>query len=212
MALNSFTTIKDASLRWLNRVGFTELEDDIEDLMQIAQRSIWRTANLNAMVNIATIQVGARIVAQPADILRVRSMTLQKGSQSHDLKGKDLRTVYLARDVDTPRYYASQDTNFVFGPDPDQTYTVDIIFYKALTNISSTNTTNWVSDNYPELIMWSTLYEALLFLKDDNRAAVWKAKYDTLLAEIEKSERELNHEGGSLYVTDPNRIQGGASL
>ena len=39
-----------------------------------------------------------------------------------------------------------------------------------------------------------------------------KAKYDTLLAEIEKSERELQHEGGSLSVRDPNRIAGGVSL
>ena len=212
MALNTYSTIKDATLRWLNREGFTALEDDIEDLMAIAQRSIWRTANLNAMLTATTLAVDARIEAAPSGMLRIKSITLQEGSQSKDLRGTDFRTVMLARDVDTPRYYTSVGTNLYFGPTPDQEYTLDIIGYAALTNVSTANDTNWVSDNYPELIMWSTMYEALLFLKDDNRAAVWKAKYDTLLDEILESERELQHEGGSLSVKDPNRIQGGVSL
>ncbi len=212
MALNTYETIKDASLRWLNREGFTALEDDIEDLMGIAQRSIWRTANLNAMLVATTIDVDARVEAAPTGLIRVKSITLQKGAQSQDLMGTDLRTLMLSRDVDTPRYYSSVGDTLHFGPTPDQEYTLDIIYYAALLNIDTGNATNWVSDNYPELIMWGTMYEALLFLKDDNRAAVFKAKYDTLLAEIEKSERELQHEGGSLAVRDPNRIKGGVSL
>jgi len=212
MALNTFTTIKDATLRWLNREGFTELEADIEDLMAIGQRTIWRTANLNAMLEVTTLLVDERIEAAPTDLLRVKSITLQNGSQNDDLKSAPLRQVYLARNVSTPRFFSVVDENIHFGPVPDQEYTLDVFYYKELTNISTINATNWVSDNYPELIMWATMYEALLFMKDDQRAAVYFARMTKLIDEIEKSERELHFEGGSLSVLDPVRVQSSAAI
>jgi len=89
---------------------------------------------------------------------------------------------------------------------------VDIIYYAALANVSASNDSNWVSDNYPELIIWATMYEALLWLKDDNRAAVYFSRMNSLIDEIMESERELHYEGGSLSVLDPVRVQSGSYL
>ena len=212
MALNTFTTIKDAALRWLNREGFTELEDDIEDLMAIAQRTIWRIANLNAMLRTTTFTVSGATAALPSGVLRIKSVTVQNGTQNCDLTGAPLRTVFLARSTDTPRYYSVVDTTMHFGPTADQEYTLDMIYWEALQNISTTNDSNWVVSNYPELILWMTMYESLMWLKDDNRAGIYLQRAEKLIAEIAESESELMQEGGSLAVTDPARIQSGSAL
>lgn len=206
MALNTYTTIKDAALRWLNREGFTELETDIEDIMQIAQRNIWRTANLNAMLEVTTLTVDSASVTAPTDMLRIKSMTLRKGSQSVDMTGVPVRQLYLAVDSTTPRYFSVAGLNILFGPTPDQEYTADILYYKALTNLSTSNDTNWVSTNYPELIIWATMAEALLWLKDDARAGLYEKRYREVLEQILTSENELAYEGGSLAVKDPVAI------
>jgi len=82
MSLTTYAEIKDATLRWLNREGFTELDTDIEDMMAIGQRTIWRRANLNAMLTVSTLAVDAASETAPADLLRLKSLTLQKGSQN----------------------------------------------------------------------------------------------------------------------------------
>jgi hypothetical protein len=212
VALNTYTTIKDFTLRSLNREGFTALEADIEDLMQIAQRNIWRTANLNAMLTVTTLAVDAAFEAAPTDLLRVKSITMQTGGQSANLRSAPLRQLYLAADVGPPQYFSVVGDNIYFGPTPDQEYTVDITYYKALTNISTNNDSNWVSTNYPELIVWATMYETLMWLKDDNRAGVYYQRMTKMIEEILTSERELHQEGGSLQVTDPRRIQAGSYL
>jgi hypothetical protein len=212
MSLTTYAEIKDATLRWLNREGFTELDTDIEDMMAIGQRTIWRRANLNAMLTVSTLTVDAASETAPADLLRLKSLTLQKGSQSYDLRSVPLRQLYLAHDTGQPRFFSVVGTSIYFGPTPDQEYTVDIIYYAALTNVSTSNDSNWVSDNYPELIIWATMYEALLWLKDDNRAAVYFSRMNSLIDEIMESERELHYEGGSLSVLDPVRVQSGSYL
>jgi hypothetical protein len=212
MALNSYTTIKDAALRWMNREGFTELETDIEDIMAIAQRNIWRTANLNAMLTAGTVTTSARTAALPSGALRIKSVTLQASTQNCELRGAPFRTVMLAKSSDAPRFYTVVGSTMYFGPVPDQEYTLDVIYYVALENISTTNDSNWVVSNYPELILWATLYEALMWLKDDNRAGIYKQRMDSLIAEILKSESELMYEGGSLSVLDPQRVSSGSSL
>jgi hypothetical protein len=212
MSLTTYAEIKDATLRWLNREGFTELDTDIEDMMAIGQRTIWRRANLNAMLTVSTLAVDAAFETAPADLLRLKSLTLQKGSQSYDLRSVPLRQLYLAQDTGRPRFFSVVGTSIYFGPTPDQEYTVDIIYYAALANVSASNDSNWVSDNYPELIIWATMYEALLWLKDDNRAAVYFSRMNSLIDEIMESERELHYEGGSLSVLDPVRVQSGSYL
>jgi hypothetical protein len=212
MALNSYTTVKDFTLRLLNREGFTELETDIEDLMGIGQRTIWRNADLNAMLVAEEMTVSAATAALPSGALRIKSITLQNGSQSCDVKGAPFRTVMLARNEGAPRFYTVVGSTMYFGPTADQAYTIDVISYKALQSISTTNDSNWVVSNYPELIVWASMYEALMWLKDDNRAGIYFQRMEKLIAEIAKSESELMYEGGSLAVLDPQRVQSGSEL
>jgi len=212
MALSTYENIKDFTLRELNRVGFTELESDIEDLMGIGQRTIWRTADLNAMLTVSTLTVDAAFETAPSDLLRMKMISVQSSSQSFDIRSAPLRQLFLAHDTGRPRFFSVVGSNIYFGPTPDQEYTMDIIYYAALTNISTSNATNWVSDNYPELIVWASMFEALMWLKDDNRAASYFGRMEKLIDEIEESERELHYEGGSLSVLDPARVQASASI
>ena len=73
---------------------------------------------------------------------------------------------------------------------PDSATTLQINYYKKLTALSDTNTTNDILTNYPELYLYASLAESSPFLMQDERLQVWAGLFkDALLSANEASSR-----------------------
>ena len=197
--MSTYTEIQTDVISWLNRSGFTALTDEVETLIALAQRRVWRTSDLNAMLTEVSFLMSAPTI--PADYLRTKSMTFLKGSAVMEVNGAPLKKVLQAGTLDTPRLYAPVGTEFKFGPTTDADYTIDLIYYAALPVVSTTVATNWLSDNAPEIILFGAVMEACLWLKDDQRAAIWEGRFGQTLGDLMGSEGKMGYEGGSLQVT-----------
>lgn len=63
---------------------------------------------------------------------------------------------------------------FVFGPYPDSNYIVAGTYYQTATLLSyGGNTTNWMSQHAPMVLLHYCLWQAALFLKDSAKAQEW---------------------------------------
>ena len=51
-----------------------------------------------------------------------------------------------------------------------------MLYYERIAPLSSTNQTNWLTQYAPNAMLYGTLLQAMLFLKNDNRA-VFQQKY-----------------------------------
>lgn len=198
--MDTYATMTTALQKWLNREGFTALTDQTDDLLAIAQRRIERECDLKAMMEVASLTVNAQTEDAPADLLRVRSMTYSEGTGTQEIAGAPLNQVLLYGSTAAPERYALVGTSFYFGPAPDQEYTVTLIYYKSMGVLTSGNTTNWLSTNAPEFLLWAAMLEACLFLKDDQRAQVWEGRYSQIKAEVMKAEERMDKESGTLRV------------
>ena len=57
-----------------------------------------------------------------------------------------------------PRYWANWDaTTLIIAPTPDQAYTVEMWYNETPERISSTNTTTFISNNAPEVLLYGTI-------------------------------------------------------
>jgi len=76
-----------------------------------------------------------------------------------------------------PAYYA--DTNWdhwYIAPTPDQSYNFEVLYYERIDPLSSTNQTNWLTQNAPTAMLYGTLLQAMPFLKNDQRQ-IFQQKY-----------------------------------
>lgn len=76
-----------------------------------------------------------------------------------------------------PLYYA--DTNWdhwYLAPTPDQDYEFEVLYYERIAPLSSTNQTNWLTQNAPNAMLFGTLLQAMPFLKNDQRQ-IFQQKY-----------------------------------
>jgi hypothetical protein len=65
-----------------------------------------------------------------------------------------------------PKYYSNWDeTRIVVAPTPDQTYTIQLNYILKPTGLSSTNTTTYLSTEFPNGLLYACLVEAYGFLK-----------------------------------------------
>jgi hypothetical protein len=210
MAMNTYTLLKAEVIDWLNRNGFTTLEDKVEDFIAMGQRRIHRTCDLNAMETVLpSFTQSTASVAVPAGYLRTKVMTLKAGTSNCEVGGAPYKKVKQAGTSGQPLYYAVLGDSLYFGPEPDQAYTIDLAYYKALDILSPTVSTNWISENVPELLLFAALLEAALWLKDDNRAQIWTSSYEQIKKELLDSEERQDKEAGSLQVREnQTRYQG----
>lgn len=196
----NYTSISSAVVRWLNREGMTNLTDEVELLIEFGQRRIQRTCDFHAMEEVCTLYIDAQDVEFPSDLDRVKNIHILQGTDSYEVVGAPTNTVLDYTTTDMPHTYAIVGDKLYFGPPPSQSYEARLVYFKKLPILSSTETTNWFSENAPELLIFATLVEACLFLKDDARAQVWEMRYQQVKSDIEKSEERADREGGSLRV------------
>ena len=144
----------------------------------------------------STMTASNPVIAKPALWRKTVSMTVV------DANG-DKQPVYLrkleylnsyAPDVTatgTPLYYADYDFEHWFvAPTPSTNFAFEALCYTRLTPLSSSNQTNWLTQNAPNALLFGTLKQTAPFLKDDARLAVWSQMFDAAMAAL-KTEDQL---------------------
>lgn len=82
-----------------------------------------------------------------------------------------------ANQTDVPLYYADTDwEHWYLAPTPDQNYAFEVLYYERIAPLSSTNQTNWLTQNAPNAMLFGTLLQAMQFLKNDQRT-IFQQKY-----------------------------------
>lgn len=106
-----------------------------------------------------------------------------------------IRTVYPVIQPGTtpsvPRFYGDADYNhWLVGPAPDQAYPFKIPYYGTLTFLDETVSTNWLTINAPDLLLYACLMESIPFVKADERIPVWQGMYAQAKAAFQLQELE----------------------
>ena len=86
----------------------------------------------------------------------------------------------------TPKYYSQWDDNTVYVvPTPDAAYTVEMSMSKLPDRLDASNTSTWLSNNAPTLMLYGCLIEAFKYLKGTaEMLQVYQQSYSTALQEV----------------------------
>lgn len=89
-----------------------------------------------------------------------------------------------------PVWIAREADNFVFGPPPDDTYDIHLLYWSKPDTLRAADTTNdhWLIVNAPDLPLYGALLEAQPFIVGDDRIPVWASLYAIAL----QAYRDLN--------------------
>jgi hypothetical protein len=102
-----------------------------------------------------------------------------------------------------PKWIARDDDNFVFGPVPSGSFTLNGTYYAKpppMRDDGGGALAHYFIVNAPDLVLYGALMEAEPFLKNDARVALWSAKYAEALQDYRDSMKAQNFSGGAMQT------------
>lgn len=205
MSISAYSELKTAVANWINR---SDLTSYVPDFIALGEARIYRELRIRAMEASLSTAISSGVLALPNDYVELKHARID-GSPSQILTRKTAAWIYEnypERSADgMPSFFAQDAGSFIFGPYPDSNYTVKGTYYKRLTALSDSNTTNWFTTNAPGILLFAALCETEPFLKNDARILVWQGKYDQEKSGIELEERNEQFSGSPLTVTASSR-------
>jgi hypothetical protein len=140
----------------------------------------------NLMVNTSTMVIGQATIDKPARWRKTVSMNITVSGQRQPVL---LRKYEYLREywpdpalTDVPKFYADYDyTHWIVSPTPDTAYDFEVLYYVRPQPLDSSNQSNWFTQYAPQALLYGSLLQAMPFLKNDGRTAMWQQQYDSIL-------------------------------
>jgi len=144
----------------------------INTFITMAENQILREIDLDVFKVEATANMtsGNKFLSAPSDILTHRYMMITSGNNQIFLDFRDTSFMkeYAPNGsaTGTPKYYSVWDQNtFYVAPTPNANFVVELGYIYRPAQLSSTNTTTWISNNAPEALLYACLIQAYSYTK-----------------------------------------------
>ena len=157
--------------------------DQIPTFITLAEFEIAQQIKTLGQIQVvqANLSVANPILQKPARWRKTVSMTVTDGATKSPVflrKFEYLQSYNNEGNTGLPLYYGDYDyDNWLVAPAPDQAYQIEVLYYERLQPLSSENQTNWITNNAPNAMLFGTLLQAVIYLKDDARQ-IFQQKYD----------------------------------
>ena len=197
MAITTYTELKAAVADFLNR---DDISATVPTFISLAEARMSRDIRHWRMEKRSTADLDTQYSAIPADFVEVirfyvtsndtRPLELISQAELLDRKYKRNNT------SGAPAYYALTAGELEIYPVPDGTYSVELYYISSIPALSDSNTSNWLLNYYADAYLYGSLVHSAPYLKDDARATVWAALYQSAIDAI-NAESERSKFGGS---------------
>ncbi len=205
MALGTFTELKDALADWLDR---SDLTDRIPDFITLAEARLNRDVRIRPMEVRSSMETtaGQRYFNLPGGYLQMRNMQINSNpiTPLEYITPEMLDRLYGSDTTGKPKAYTLIGDEIQLAPIPDSDYTVEMAFYEKFTPLgdgtSGTVTSNWLTTNAPDVLLYGALLEAEPFIKNDERIALWLNAFNSAIRKVQDADAKDRHSGSAMRV------------
>ena len=202
MTISTYANLQTAVKGWLQRASISfDSTDYVPDLIRMGELYIFRHARTRDMESSISSTMSSGTIAIPADYVAMKHCYLTTTPVTPlQRKAADwIYTAYPTRSADDiPKFFATDNGYFIFGPYPDSDYTLNGTYYKRLTSISSSANALFTAN--PDLYLFAALAECKAWQKDMDYIKLWENKRDQILMDVNWEDTRERFSGGPLTM------------
>ena len=201
MAISTYAELKTAISNWTDR---TDLNDTrLSEFIALAEARIARRLRVRGVETrdtSITLVAGTAYYTLPSDFVEARNIQVNSDPVRvlRYLTPQQMDKMYPYVTNGTPAHYTIIGTEIQIKPTPNSGDTLEIAYFKKLSALSNSNTTNWLTTNAPDLLLYASLIEAELYLVNEEKASSWAKVFDVAMQEWNSQEDKGRHSGSSL--------------
>lgn len=201
MAIGNYSELQVAVANWLDR---DDLTDRIQEFIALGEARINRVLRVRLMENkyTASTVAGQRNYALPTGYIQMRNFQLNTDPLtplSYVTPGIYHR-LWGGSSDGTPNFYTIITNEIQLGPVPASVLTMEMLFYKRITALSGSNTTEQMLTDNPDIYLYSALLEAEPFIMNDERVSLWAQGFQQAISDLQEQDNKDRHSGSALRV------------
>jgi len=201
MAISTYDELKDAVANWLDR---DDLTDRIPEFIVLAEARMNRVLRLRMMESKYTASTAAsqRNYALPTGYIQMRNFQLDTTpiTAMQYVSPEIYDRLWGGSNSGTPQFYTIIANELQLGPIPASVMTIQMLFYKRITALSSSNTTEQMLTENPDMYLYGALLEAEPFIMNDERVALWSQGFNQGVVDLQEQDNKDRHSGSALRV------------
>ena len=179
-------------------MAFTENDGDefvaaLPTIIQASQLEIERDLDNYGFVfhDYTSVTVGDPFLTKPSNTFVIKDLSVVVSGNYIPLRMRtlDFLRVYWPdrTSVGIPKYYANWDNEtIIVAPAFISATTAEMTFTAPVSVLSSSVSSNYITDYAPNALLYKSIENSYLFMKEPNKAALFKSKY------LEERDRMLN--------------------
>lgn len=207
MALTNYGELKTAVANWLER---DDLTNRIPEFIALAENRIGQTIRVRTMESSATIAATTAVQSYslPTRYVQFRRVYIT-GTPEKRLEYRtpiNFWSMYAPLADAKPDVFTIEGENILFGPTPDSSYTVDVLYYQRLAAFSADVDTNSLLSEAAGLYLYGALVEAAPYLENDPRLLIWAQMWEDLKARVEAADRRDRFSGDARIWQDVEQM------
>lgn len=197
MSITTYGELKTAITNWLDRDDLSGRVDEFIDLAEARhardirmRQQLVRTSGTTGTTDRLMALTDFSDISSVSDFLAAKRITLE-GNPEKRLRhvGPDQIFQYFVDSAGEPDFVTIHD-QVEFNRKPDKDYTVNLLFWKRLTALSDSNTSNALLSDHPDAYLFGALTQAAPFLHDERMLQMYEARYQAAVDRIGLEEQE----------------------
>jgi hypothetical protein len=206
MAIGTYAELQTAVANWLDR---DDLTDRIPEFIALAEAKMNRNLRISLMENVSTaitMANGTRDYSLPTGFTGMKEfhLTTDPIVALSYITPEMMNRMWAGSTVGKPQaftLFSDGGTRKIrVGPSPDDAYTTSMLFYKKIDALSTTNTTEAMLTENPDVYLYGALLEAEPFLMNDARVQLWANLLEKVAQDLQDRDIFDRHSGSELRV------------
>lgn len=197
---STYSGLVTSVANWLNRTDLSTTE--IPEAIALAERRFQRLVFCPEREVNTTLTATAATVALPSDFWGMKSVYADLATKIvlQQVTREQLDALFPSTTTGNVSYFAIEGENMLLGPTPSDSTDLIMTYYQTIPALNSSDTTNWLLTDHPDLYMWGALAELHVLLRDTEGMQIFEAKMRNVLDDVNRSGRD-RHFAGPLYAT-----------
>lgn len=206
MAISTYTELKDAAANWLAR---DDLTLRIPEFVTLGEAKMNRELFARQMEtrSTATVDIGSsepEFISLPNDFqsmkrIRLSSVTGKPRLQYLSSAQADEYRYSTANISQQPSYFTIIGDELELISTPAEAYTIEMVYRCNIPPLAA-NSTNWLLTLAPDAYLYATLLEAMPYIRNDERIAVWLAGFSSAIESLNRLSLASSFNAGPMQI------------
>lgn len=198
---STYQELKDQIINFVNK---PDIDQTVDTFIDLTEAEMSRRLRHWRMERRSTAILSSQYVPLPSDFIEPIRLSITSGD-TYVLEAESQaqlidRRAEAGNTTGLPRYYAIIDGTIEVFPTPSSDYTLEMVYVSKVQALTSSNTTNWVLDYFPDAYLYGSLMHTAPFLEEDQRLTVWSSLFEKAVESINQENANAKFGGAGLRV------------